>query len=294
MDLYPLNVPLMPFIEPLHEHEIADHNPLDVSSDVHFWDNFVNQMPGESEEGGGEGMDCNQELLQQFMRSYPVLFQHIVTVTCPYKEQVFRGSDEFWTYVKARAEADTGVERADPSHIVRCVSSADPNSGALLLTRKEWCEMVDDWQAVHGLERRVKVGSVAIDPDPNAPLQMPERPLPIVPFTEKIETAEIKMQTVANGFTQTDPPPPPTPPPTPPPVIIMQPSPKQSPVKLVPTSPPGKSLPVAWPIATLAAPTAPSEDNEPPYVTQSPLFFNHSSQASWRHCDGTVSACSTA
>ena len=263
VDQYPLAVPLMPFIEPLHEHEIQGADPLDVSSDVHFWDNFVNQMPGEAEEAA-EGIDCNQETLQQFLRSYPVLFPHILTATCPFKEQVFRANDEFWTYLQTRADAQTEeVEKADHSHVVRCVSSLTPQEQPVWLTRKEWQELVEDWEAAHSLERRVKVGSIALDADPGAPLQLPTRPRPVAPAPPPPEKADYAMQTVANGATQTLPPPPEAPPSEPSPPR----TPQESPVRLVrlPRHP-GKSLPVAWPIATLRSPQKPDDDNEPPYA----------------------------
>ncbi|KAJ9443405.1 hypothetical protein DIPPA_19884 [Diplonema papillatum] len=271
VDPFPLSVPLMPFITPLHDHELpnveAGETGIEFSSDVHFWDNFVNQMPGDAGvEEYGKGIDCNQELLQQFIRSYPVLFPHIVTATCPYKERVFRASHEFWTYSKARAEANVEeVEEADPAHVVRAVSSLDVHYPAILFTRREWQDLCEDWQQAHGLSRRVHVGSVALDIDPNAPLQLPARPPPVAAAPAGPETYAKPMQTIADSVTQTrpmtPPPSPPRAPPTPPPPATP---------RLGHTS--GRLLPVAWPVAALAsASPSPIDDTEPPAAGDSSM-----------------------
>eukprot|EP01060_Flectonema_neradi_P014952 TRINITY_DN21652_c0_g1_i1.p1 TRINITY_DN21652_c0_g1~~TRINITY_DN21652_c0_g1_i1.p1 ORF type:complete len:750 (+),score=130.99 TRINITY_DN21652_c0_g1_i1:75-2252(+) len=258
VDPHPLSVPLMPFITPLHDYELPGDDVADFASDVHFWDNFVNQMP-ESEDSLN-GINCNQQLLQQFMRSYPVLFPHIVTATCPFKEQVFRGSNEFWEYVKARSEANTEeVQAAAPAHVIRCVSSLDVDTDAVLLTRREWQHLVDDWETAHNLERRVKVGSVAVDGDPSGMLKMPPRPPPVIPPPPPPVVEQKQIQTIATIETQTDELPAPSEP-TPEPTEVS--SREPTPVVEVPeiTTPPklrlahvsGSALPVAWPVATLA------------------------------------------
>ena len=255
VDPHPLSVPLMPFITPLHDYELPSADVGDFAADVHFWDNFVNQMP--STEEPGTGINCNQQLLQQFMRSYPILFPHIVTVTCPFKEQVFRGSNEFWEYVKARSDANTeDVAAAVPSHVVRCVSSLDVVTDAVLLTRREWQHLVDDWETAHNLERRVKVGSVAVDGDPSDLLQLPPRPPPVIPPPPPPVVEQKKIQTIATTETQTDALPEPVEL-TPEPSEISEPTPVIAPAV---TTPPklrlahasGSALPVAWPVATLA------------------------------------------
>eukprot|EP01062_Namystynia_karyoxenos_P069609 TRINITY_DN65070_c0_g1_i1.p1 TRINITY_DN65070_c0_g1~~TRINITY_DN65070_c0_g1_i1.p1 ORF type:complete len:737 (+),score=184.98 TRINITY_DN65070_c0_g1_i1:92-2212(+) len=207
-------VPLMPFSEPLPESELP---PDDASFtvDVNFWDNFVNQVPDEAQ--AVLGIDCNQELLRQHLRSYPLQFPHLITVCCPFHEQTFRADDTFWNYVCTRSHM-TRDQLADAAaaggkHILRCVSSRDPGQ-VCVLTRREWHGVVTDWESAHGLVRKVKVDSVALENGVAAQYTT------LPPMNKKAiaqPTCTQASQTVATAETQTAPAPP-TPPPTPPPV----------------------------------------------------------------------------
>eukprot|EP01065_Artemidia_motanka_P032898 TRINITY_DN39879_c0_g1_i1.p1 TRINITY_DN39879_c0_g1~~TRINITY_DN39879_c0_g1_i1.p1 ORF type:complete len:684 (+),score=243.74 TRINITY_DN39879_c0_g1_i1:105-2156(+) len=206
-DPHPIAVPLMPFGEPLPDDELDGDDGDELTADVSFWDNFVNQVPYDSENAYGEGLDCNQALLRAHLRSYPILFRHIVTVSCPFKEEVFRANDQFWDYVRARAEAARGqlaeAAAAGGRHLVRVVTSLDPGAPAMM-TRREWQLLAEDWEEAFDLARRVKVGSVALDapPAPLRPGAIEPKPVP-VPGGAVTKVAERCVQTVATTETQT-------------------------------------------------------------------------------------------
>eukprot|EP01062_Namystynia_karyoxenos_P078317 TRINITY_DN8047_c0_g1_i1.p1 TRINITY_DN8047_c0_g1~~TRINITY_DN8047_c0_g1_i1.p1 ORF type:complete len:725 (+),score=128.77 TRINITY_DN8047_c0_g1_i1:91-2265(+) len=172
LDPYPIPVPLMPLDQPLPDSLLPPPGDNDgAEADVHFWDNFVNQIPsGESGSGVCEGYDCQQALMRQFLRSWPVLCPHRVTVSCPRKEEVFRASKEFWHYLETRVNSyDTVVhlqeaeEEGGGRHVLMCASSLRPGRPPLRLTRRDWQSLVSDWHGAHRLERTVRVGSIAID-----------------------------------------------------------------------------------------------------------------------------------
>jgi len=286
-DLHPLAVPIMPLDQPLPEEELPPEQP-ELQYDVHFWDAFVNQMSSEHGDDFGMGMDCNQDMLRQFIRSYPVLFPHVLTLTCPFKEKVFKASEDFWVYCKARSEGQAEQVRravmAGGEHVVRIVSSLDANA-ACVLTRREWQALVTDWEAAHDIVRRVNVGSVAIDAVPELDFEdIAERKLSqsSTPTGPPPETSTKLIQTVCDGGTQTTPADPP---------LLAAPSPVEpdfdsirrgvsggdgpAPVFVSP-KPRGMDLadlPIAWPISSMAnaypetsgpsSPPPPAADNQP-------------------------------
>eukprot|EP01062_Namystynia_karyoxenos_P012773 TRINITY_DN1460_c2_g1_i1.p1 TRINITY_DN1460_c2_g1~~TRINITY_DN1460_c2_g1_i1.p1 ORF type:complete len:887 (+),score=144.02 TRINITY_DN1460_c2_g1_i1:75-2663(+) len=290
-DPHPLSVPLMPFFEPLDDIEddpSEDAGP-DLGADVHFWDNFVNQMPSALEEEYGEGLDCNQELLQKYTRCYARLCPHIITLTCPFKEHVFRANEDFWVYVIARSEGqESAVRRAAAAggeHVLRVVSSLDPQAPCVL-TRREWQLLVDDWERANNLVRRVNIGSVVVEAPPEIheyrrrSAEPPERPPP-----PRLPAVTKSVQTVCDTAVQTAPPPEPTPDPAetlrtaelaaPPPPQPLQSPQRQpyvagSPARVTYASPvptghlvDPAQLPVAWPVA---APTSPHPGPDPQAV----------------------------